>query len=98
MRSGLIVAEVALALTLLAGAGLLFRSLIHLLNVDPGFNPRNTLALDISLPEAKYPAGSDARSRFLHRIFEKLEGLPGVEAAGMASSAPLSGGVRTAAV
>jgi predicted permease len=91
MRSGLIVAEVALALTLLAGAGLLVRSLFRLLNVDPGFDPRNTLALDISLPEAKYPAGSDARSRFLHGVFEKLEGLPGVEAAGMASSAPLSG-------
>ena len=91
MRSGLIVAEVALALTLLAGAGLLVRSLFRLLDVDPGFNPRNTLAMDISLPEAKYPAGSDARSRFLHGIFEKLEGLPGVEAAGMASSAPLSG-------
>jgi putative ABC transport system permease protein len=91
MRSGLIVAEVALALVLLAGAGLLVRSLFRLLDVDLGFNPQNTLTMDLSLPKAKYPAGSDARSRFLHSIFEKLEGLPGVEAAGMISSAPMSG-------
>jgi putative ABC transport system permease protein len=91
IRGGLIVAEVALALILLAGAGLLVRSLYHLLNVDPGFNPQNTLALDVSLPKAKYPVKSDARSRFLHRIFEKLEALPGVEAAGMASSVPMLG-------
>jgi predicted permease len=91
MRSGLIVAEIALALMLLAGAGLLVRSLFRLLNVDPGFNPKNTLAMDISLPKTRYPDGSDARSRFLHRVFEKLEGLPGVEAAGMISSAPMSG-------
>ena len=91
MRCGLIVAEVALALILLAGAGLLVRSLFRLLDVDLGFNPQNTLAMDLSLPKAKYPAGSDARSRFLHSIFEKLEGLPGVEAAGMASSMPMAG-------
>jgi putative ABC transport system permease protein len=91
MRGGLIVAEVALALVLLAGAGLLVRSFYRLLNVDPGFDPRNTLAMDISPPKAKYPLYSDARSRFLHRIFEKLEALPGVEAVGMASSAPMSG-------
>jgi putative ABC transport system permease protein len=91
MRSGLIVAEVALALTLLAGAGLLVRSLFRLLDVELGFNPQNTLAMDLSLPETRYPASSDARSRFLHSIFEKLEGLPGVEAAGMISSAPMSG-------
>jgi predicted permease len=91
MRGGFIVVEVALALMLLVGAGLLVRSLFRLLDVDPGFNPQNTLALDVSLPKAKYPAGSDARSRFLHRIFEKLEGLPGVEAAGMASSVPMVG-------
>jgi putative ABC transport system permease protein len=91
MRSGLIVVEVAMALTLLAGAGLLVRSLFRLLNVDPGFNPQNTLAMDLSLPQAKYPASSDARSRFLHSIFEKLERAPGVEAVGMASSAPMAG-------
>ncbi|HEX5085971.1 MAG TPA: ABC transporter permease [Blastocatellia bacterium] len=91
MRGGLIVAEIALALMLLAGTGLLVRSLYRLLNVDPGFNPQNSLAMDLSLPKERYPLYSDARSRFLHRIFEKLEGLPGVEAAGMASSAPLSG-------
>jgi putative ABC transport system permease protein len=91
MRSALIVAEVALALVLLAGAGLLVRSLFQLLDVELGFNPQNTLAMDLSLPKTKYPDSSDARSRFLHSIFEKLEGLPGVEAAGMISSSPMSG-------
>jgi predicted permease len=91
LRSGIVVAEVALALILLAGAGLLVRSLFRLLNIDPGFNPQNTLALDLSMPAARYPVYSEARSRFFHRIFEKLEGMPGVEAAGMASSVPMLG-------
>src|SRR5262245_2060052 len=90
LRSGIIVAEVALALILLAGAGLLVRSLLRLLNIDPGFHPQNTLALDLSMP-ARYPIYSEARSRFFHRIFEKLEGMPGVETAGMASSVPMLG-------
>jgi len=91
MRAGLIVTEVALALILLAGAGLLVRSLLRLLNVDPGFNSGNVLVLDMSLSKAKYPVHSDARSRFLHQLFERLEALPGVEAAGMASSVPMLG-------
>lgn len=90
-RAGLIVAEVALALILLAGAGLLVRSFFRLLNVNPGFNPKNTLVMDISLPQAKYPGRSDTRSRFFQQLFETLEALPGVEAAGMASSVPMLG-------
>jgi predicted permease len=90
VRGGLIVAEVALALTLLAGAGLLVRSFVGLLNVDPGFNPRNTLAMDISVPPARYPSDDD-RARFFQQICERLEALPGVEAAGMASNLPMLG-------
>ena len=92
MRAGLIVAEVALALMLLVGAGLLVRSFFLLLAVEPGFNPHATLAMDMSFPKAKYPDYSDARSRFLHQAFEKLEALPGVESVGMVSSVPMSGG------
>jgi len=90
VRGGLIVAEVALALTLLAGAGLLVRSLVGLLNVDPGFNPRNTLAMDVVVPSARYPSDDD-RARFFQQICERLEALPGVEAAGMASNLPMIG-------
>jgi putative ABC transport system permease protein len=90
VRGGLIIAEVALALTLLAGAGLLVRSFFGLLNVDPGFNPNNTLAMDLSIPPARYSSDYD-RARFFLRIFERLEALPGVEAAGITSNLPMLG-------
>jgi predicted permease len=90
VRGGLIVAEVALALTLLIGAGLLVRSLFGLLNVDPGFNPRNTLVMDVPAPTAKFPSDDD-RARFLQQICERVESLPGVEAAGMTSNLPMMG-------
>lgn len=88
VRSGLVVAEVALALMLLVGAGLLLRSFSRLLNVAPGFEARNALALGLSLPGAKYPSG-ESKARFLHQVFERVEALPGVEAAGLASSMPM---------
>ena len=90
VRSGIIVAEVALALMLLAGAGLLVRSFFRLLNVDPGFDPRNTLTMDLSVPSARYPSDDD-RARFFQQICERLEAVPGVEAAGRASSLPMLG-------
>ncbi len=97
VRVGLIVAELGLAVMLLTGAGLLLRSFFRLLNVDPGFNRRNTLALDVSLPDAKYRSGED-QARFFRQIFESLEALPGVEAAGMASSLPMQGSSYDSAV
>ena len=54
LRDGIVVAEVALALILLVGAGLLIRSFLGLMNVDPGFSPQNALTMNISLPEARY--------------------------------------------
>jgi putative ABC transport system permease protein len=90
VRGGLIIAEVALALMLLAGAGLLVRSFFSMLNVDPGFNPNNTLAMDVSIPPARYPSDYD-RARFFQRIYERLEELPGVEAAGISSNLPMLG-------
>src|SRR5260370_7803871 len=56
IRSGLVIAETALALVLLVGAGLLMKSYVRLQNVDPGFNPHNVLTLEISLPQLKYPS------------------------------------------
>src|SRR5881396_1346147 len=55
LRSGLVIAEVALALVLLSGAGLLIKSFVRLQNVNPGFNPRNALTFEVSLPTIQYP-------------------------------------------
>jgi putative ABC transport system permease protein len=83
-RSVLVVAETALAVVLLAGAGLLLRSFGHLLRVDPGFNPENALVFNLAPPEAKY--GEDPQLRSLsHQILERMEKLPGVTAAGISA-------------
>src|SRR5262249_45187613 len=81
VRSTLIVLEVALALVLLTEAGLLLKSFWLLWSTPTGFEPENALAIDLSLPDAKYPDG-DRRARFLHELFPRIEALPGVEAAG----------------
>jgi putative ABC transport system permease protein len=90
LRSSLIVSEVALALMLLVGAGLLFRSFYRLQAVDPGFNSRNVLALDLSLDKQSYPDG-ERRAICLHQIFQNIRSLPGVEAVGMATTLPMIG-------
>ncbi len=90
VRGALIVSEVALALVLLVGAGLLLRSFVHLLNMPPGFTPQQAIAMDLSLPSAKYPDGG-SRARFLHEVFQRVEALPGVDAVGMATTLPLIG-------
>ena len=95
-RSALIVAEVALALVLLAGAGLLIRSFIELAGVDPGFNPRGTVAMDLSLPSARYGQRT-LQVEFYRRLFERIDALPGVDASGGVSFLPLTGpGAATA--
>jgi putative ABC transport system permease protein len=90
MRGGLVVAEMALAVMLLAGAGLLIRSFSLLSRVDPGFQPERVLAFRVSLPEAQYD--DDARvEAFFSRLEERLETLPGVSAAGGVMALPLTG-------
>jgi putative ABC transport system permease protein len=89
LQSALIISEVALALVLLAGAGLLLKSLFNLLSVPTGFDSKNALAVDLWLPDQKYPSG-EARARFLHEVIQRLEAVPGVEAAGMATTLPMS--------
>ena len=90
LRGGLIVAELALALMLLAGVGLLLRTLVRLHAVPAGFDAKSVLAMDVSLDDNRYPAG-DQRAAFLRRIVERVESLPGAEAAGTATTLPLSG-------
>src|SRR5262249_10593498 len=90
IRSALVVLEVALALVLLVGAGLLIKSFLRLRRVDPGFNPNNALTVSLSLPERKYPA-EDQQAAFYKQLIEKVATLPGVQAAGATNSFPLRG-------
>ncbi len=90
LRGGLIVAEVALALMLLAGAGLLVQTLFRLHAVPTGFDPHGVLAMDLSLDAKRHPAG-DRRAAFLRQVIERLETVPGVEAAGAATTLPMAG-------
>jgi predicted permease len=88
-QSILVVSEFALTLVLLVGAGLFLRSFMRLLDTDPGFNPRHTLAFDLSFPEAKYPQDAD-RLRFIQTLSERIAAMPGVESVGASSSLPFS--------
>src|SRR5208337_856817 len=85
-----VVVEMALALVLLAGAGLMIRSLTKLWKVDPGFDSHNVLMFDMSFPsEIKTPEAIRAHWRQIH---DSLEAIPGVEAASLsAGSTPLEG-------
>jgi putative ABC transport system permease protein len=87
LRSALIVSEMALALVLLACAGLLIKSVVRLRAVDPGFKPERLLTADISLPESRYPDNA-SQAAFFERLAGRLETQPGVEAAGFTSVLP----------
>jgi putative ABC transport system permease protein len=91
LGSLLVVAEVALALALLLSAGLLLNSFVRLQRVDPGFDSRNVLTMQISLPQPKYSAGAQMEN-FHRQTLERIETLPGVEAAGLINELPLGGG------
>jgi putative ABC transport system permease protein len=84
----LVVVETALALVLLTGAGLLMRSFVQLQRVDPGFNPRQVLTMNLSLPRAGYPERPQLMA-FTQQMLERVKTLPGIEAAGVTSSLPL---------
>ena len=90
VRGLFVVAEVALALVLLIGAGLLMKSFQKLQEVDPGFKPEHLLAMQISLPATKYrdPQQIDA---FFQQALDKIKALPGVQSAGVSTSVPMSG-------
>lgn len=86
----LVVAEVALSFMLLIGAGLLGKSLLSLLRVDPGFRTENVLTFQAFLPPEKYQASTQVVD-FFHEALEKIRSLPGVQDAGASTVAPLSG-------
>lgn len=84
----LIASEVALALMLLVGGGLLLRTVWQLNRVDPGFNERNALAVTLQLPEKKYGGPNDV-ARFSEQLVQQVSTLPGVEATGIARILPI---------
>jgi putative ABC transport system permease protein len=84
----LVVAEVALALLLLVGAGLMTRSFAELMRVSPGFEPNNLLAVQVYLPQAKYKSAVD-RTRFYMDALHRVGALPGVQAAAGVSALPM---------
>lgn len=87
----LIVAEFAFTLVLLIGAGLFLRSFMRLLATDPGFNPSQALAFDLSFSKTKYPKAEE-QQRFLNDLNTRIAALPGVESVGAVTLLPLSGG------
>ncbi|MES2522258.1 MAG: ABC transporter permease [Gemmatimonadota bacterium] len=94
VRRTLVVAEVALALTLLVGGGLMVRSFARLSTVDPGFKASNLLTFNLNLPITKYPSDT-ARRAFFAEAERKLSTVPGVQGAAVASVLPFSGGWST---
>ena len=90
VRRGLAVGEMALAVTLLAGAGLLLRSFSQLSQVDPGFQSDSALVFRLSLPASRYPEGP-ARVLFQGRVLEALGAIPGAQSAAATMGVPLRG-------
>jgi putative ABC transport system permease protein len=84
VRGGLVVAEVALAMMVATGAGILARSFLRLMNVDPGFQPHGLLTLRVSLPPSRGAA------EWFHRVDQGLRALPGVESLAVANVLPLA--------
>jgi putative ABC transport system permease protein len=91
MRRGLVVAELALSVVLLAGAGLTLRSIQHLRAVQPGFDAPSVLTASISLPGSRYPRRADA-IRFLYTLRDNLAAAPGIRAAGITSASVMGAG------
>ncbi|MBO0862022.1 MAG: ABC transporter permease [Chloracidobacterium sp.] len=106
-RNGLVVAQVAIALVMLIGAGLLVRSLQRLLAIDPGFRAENLLIVMCDLPRAKYATAKDEAAfraiseeynRYFLQLAERTRALPGVEAATTAFITPFSGNIGKTSV
>jgi putative ABC transport system permease protein len=91
IRTALVVAEVALSLVLLIGAGLMLRSFNKLQQVDPGFETENVLTVSVPIPFFKY-RDPEQRVQFFERLKQRLEELPGVASVGGVTPLPLGGG------
>jgi predicted permease len=89
-RAALVVAETAIAVVLLIGAGLLIKSFARLQHVNPGFSTENVLTAQISLPAARYP-DAPARAAFWDRIVERARAIPGARSVGLTTNVPFNG-------
>ena len=89
LQRGLVVVQVALALVLLIGAGLLTNSLLRLMTVDPGFDPRNLLTVRVALPNGRYAQDGEA-SAFYDRLITRVAAVPGVQRVAATWSPPFS--------
>jgi putative ABC transport system permease protein len=89
-RQAFVVVETALALMLLVGAGLLVRSFVTLMRVEPGFDPSRAMTMKVTLPFASYQAPAQIIG-FFDRLFARVDALPGVVASGGVSFLPLNG-------
>jgi len=89
-RSGLLIGEVALTVTLVIAASLLVRSFINLLNVNPGFSTSRLLTMELTLPPSKYRTEGNITQMYT-RLLQRLSGVPGVEVASLGKALPMSG-------
>jgi putative ABC transport system permease protein len=89
LRAWLVVSELALAVLLLVGAGLLIRSFSRLLDVSPGFGTQNLLTMELSLPEKGYPDGAPVQ-KFYTQLMASVKAIPGIKSAGAVSQMPLT--------
>lgn len=91
---GLVVAEVAVSLVLLAGAGLMLRSFARLQEVNPGFSAHNVMTFEMGASRATYP-GNEKQAEFYRRVAERVRAVPGVESAAVAHRVPMVGRATT---
>jgi len=94
LRSVLVMSEIALAVVLLVGAGLMMKSLLRLLQADGGFDPQNLLTMTVVLPPEKY-ADANRQVAFHEQLKERVQSLPGVSGVGTVDNLPLQGGNTT---
>lgn len=91
IRQVLVAAQIALAIVLLVGAGLLIKSFMRLMTVDPGFPTENILTMSVELPRTKYATGQQA-FQLVNRVLSNVRAVPGVMSAGASQKIPLAGG------
>jgi putative ABC transport system permease protein len=92
-RSALVVAEMAVALILMTGAGLLIESFVRLMQVNLGFSPHGVMTFPLTLPATRY-AKPEQQVQFYRQLLDRVRNAPGVDSAGLVSFLPLSGGYR----
>jgi putative ABC transport system permease protein len=92
---GIVVMQLAITMTLLIGAGLLGRSLIRVLSIDPGFPTEHVVTIDLALPTAFKPDQKVRRAQFLNELFSRLRALPGVQEVGGTNALPLLSGTTS---